>query len=190
MVLKMPTRVPPPRSSNWMLVVDSGESSRRVLYTQSCPRTGSSTSVSVLLPNTGLNHCSLPSVLRWSAVLPTCSQTCVSRWDTHTCMHTHAHTHTTPSSAHCCSNFPKYHLSSGDGQHFQGWYCTVVPDSDYHGRDSRFPNKCFGSVQFSRSFVSNSLPPREPQHTRPPCPSPTPGGYPNSWTSVYMISSK
>ena len=31
-----------------------------------------------------------------------------------------------------------------------------------------------GSVQFSRSVMSNSLRPHEPQHTRPPCPSPTP----------------
>ena len=38
----------------------------------------------------------------------------------------------------------------------------------------------FSSVQFSRSVVSNSLRPREPQHTRPPCPSPTPRVYPNS----------
>ena len=37
----------------------------------------------------------------------------------------------------------------------------------------------FNSVQFSRSFVSNSLWPHEPQHIRPPCPSPTPGVYPN-----------
>ena len=29
-------------------------------------------------------------------------------------------------------------------------------------------------VQFSRSVVSNSLSPRESQHARPPCPSPTP----------------
>ena len=33
------------------------------------------------------------------------------------------------------------------------------------------------SVQFSRSVVSNSLWPHESQHTRPPCPSPTPGVY-------------
>ena len=32
--------------------------------------------------------------------------------------------------------------------------------------------------QFSRSVVSNSLWPHEPQHTRPPCPSPTPGVHP------------
>ena len=38
----------------------------------------------------------------------------------------------------------------------------------------------FSSVQFSRSAVSNSLWPREPQHARPPCPSPTPGVYPKS----------
>ena len=31
------------------------------------------------------------------------------------------------------------------------------------------------SVQFSRSVVSDSLRPHEPQHARPPCPSPTPG---------------
>ena len=36
------------------------------------------------------------------------------------------------------------------------------------------------SVQFSCSVVSDSLRPHEPQHTRPPCPSPTPGVYPNS----------
>ena len=30
------------------------------------------------------------------------------------------------------------------------------------------------SVQFSRSVMSNSLRPHEPQHARPPCPSPTP----------------
>ena len=32
--------------------------------------------------------------------------------------------------------------------------------------------------QFSYSVVSNSLRPHEPQHARPPCPSPTPGVYP------------
>ena len=35
------------------------------------------------------------------------------------------------------------------------------------------------SVQFSRSVMSNSLQPYEPQHTRPPCPSPTPGVHPD-----------
>ena len=38
----------------------------------------------------------------------------------------------------------------------------------------------FNSVQFSHSVVSDSLRPHESQHTRPPCPSPTPGVYSNS----------
>ena len=38
----------------------------------------------------------------------------------------------------------------------------------------------FGSVQFSRSVVSDSLPPHGLQHARSPCPSPTPGVYSNS----------
>ena len=36
------------------------------------------------------------------------------------------------------------------------------------------------SVEFSRSVVSNSLQPHELQHSRPPCPSPTPRVYPDS----------
>ena len=36
------------------------------------------------------------------------------------------------------------------------------------------------TVQFSRSVMSDSLRPHEPQHARPPCPSPTPGVYPSS----------
>ena len=38
----------------------------------------------------------------------------------------------------------------------------------------------FSLVQFSRSVMSNSLRHHEPQHARPPCPSPTPGVHPNS----------
>ena len=33
--------------------------------------------------------------------------------------------------------------------------------------------------------MSDSLQPHEPQHTRPPCPSPTPGAYPNSCPSSW-----
>ena len=46
---------------------------------------------------------------------------------------------------------------------------------------SKNPKKLFSSVQFSRSVMSNSLRSHEPQHARPPCPSPTPGVHPNSW---------
>ena len=37
------------------------------------------------------------------------------------------------------------------------------------------------SVQFSRSVMSNSLQPHGLQNARPPCPSPTPRVYSNSW---------
>ena len=38
----------------------------------------------------------------------------------------------------------------------------------------------FSSVQFSHSVMSDSLRPHGLRHARPPCPSPTPGVYPNS----------
>ena len=48
-------------------------------------------------------------------------------------------------------------------------------------------------VQFSHSVVSDYLWPHEPQHARPPCPSPTPGVYSNScplsWWCHQTISS-
>ena len=42
-------------------------------------------------------------------------------------------------------------------------------------------HKAFSSVQVSRSVMSDSLQPHGLQHARPPCPSPTPGAYSNSW---------
>ena len=39
------------------------------------------------------------------------------------------------------------------------------------------------NIQFSHSVVSDSLWPHESQHTRPPCPSPTPGVHSNSCPS-------
>ena len=62
----------------------------------------------------------------------------------------------------------------------------VHQDSD-HGccRESSWischsPSVQFSSVQFSRSVMSDCLQPHELQRVRPPCPSPTPGVYPNS----------
>ena len=46
--------------------------------------------------------------------------------------------------------------------------------------DNIYMKPQFSSVQSSRSVVSDSLQPHESQHTRPPCPSPTPGVHPNS----------
>ena len=50
------------------------------------------------------------------------------------------------------------------------------------------------SVQFSRSVMSDSLQPHELQHSRPPCPSPTPGVHPNAcplsqWCHPTILSS-
>ena len=45
--------------------------------------------------------------------------------------------------------------------------------------------KMTSSVQSSHSVVPDSLRPHGPQHARPPCPSPTPGVYPNSCPSSW-----
>ena len=55
----------------------------------------------------------------------------------------------------------------------QAWFC--VTQSLYLS----WPKIQFSSVQFSRSVVYDFLWPHEPQHARPPCPSPTPGVHPN-----------
>ena len=45
------------------------------------------------------------------------------------------------------------------------------------------------SVQFSCSVLSNSLWPHELQHARSPCPSPTPGTYPDSMSIESVMPS-
>ena len=55
-------------------------------------------------------------------------------------------------------------------QIFLTWKSCILP-----------PN--FGSFRFSCSVVSDSLRPHEPQHARPPCPSPIPGVYSDSCPS-------
>ena len=53
--------------------------------------------------------------------------------------------------------------------------CISRPD-DLRGLWNRKENEVLQwyDVQFSRSVVFDSLRPHESQHTRPPCPSPTP----------------
>ena len=63
-----------------------------------------------------------------------------------------------------------------------------------HGTTDWFQiGKGIHSVQFSHSVMSDSLRPHESQHTRPLCPSPTPGVYsnscPSSWWCHPAISS-
>ena len=53
------------------------------------------------------------------------------------------------------------------------YHCWVYKGQEY----------AVSSVQFSRSVVSNSWQPHESHHTRPPCPSPTPGVHPDSYPS-------
>ena len=57
----------------------------------------------------------------------------------------------------------------------------------WHSKDGRAESgKHLGpSVQFTRSVVSDSLRSHASQHARPPCPSPTPGGYSNSYPSSW-----
>ena len=55
-------------------------------------------------------------------------------------------------------------------------YRVLLPSFKFH-------IYAFSSVQFSCSVVSDSFQPRESQHARPPCPSPTSGLHPNSCAS-------
>ena len=45
----------------------------------------------------------------------------------------------------------------------------------------QFTSLAISSIQFSHSVMSDSLQPHGLQHARPPCPSPTPGAFSNSW---------
>ena len=71
------------------------------------------------------------------------------------------------------------------------WGFECFPGSRWKTQSKMFSR--FSSVQFSHSVVSNFLRPHEPQHARPPCPSPTPRVYPNpcplSWWCHPTISS-
>ena len=60
-------------------------------------------------------------------------------------------------------------------------------DNILKSRDITLPTnvRLVSSVLFSHSVVSDSLPPHEPWHARPPCPSPSPGVYP---THVHRVN--
>ena len=65
-------------------------------------------------------------------------------------------------------NFEEYSLP-----YVQFWNSSTNKTENW--KNPMFPS----SVQFSRLVMSDSLRPHEPQHARPPCPSPTPGVHPN-----------
>ena len=65
------------------------------------------------------------------------------------------------------------------------WDNSEIKDLDTFCYSSeKFP-VTLSSVQFSCSVVSDSSQPRESQHTRPPCPSPTPRVHSNSRPSSW-----
>ena len=81
---------------------------------------------------------------------------------------------------------------SEEHDHWRTCLCSLIICTTFEGsfgwenafhKVSLFKYLCISSVQFSRSVMSNSLRPHEPQHARPPCPSPTPGAYSNSCPS-------
>ena len=75
------------------------------------------------------------------------------------------------------------------GEGFDHGFCGISEGKRRQGRVSRF-----SSVQFGCSVISDSLRPHELQHARPPCPSSTPGVYPNPcplsrWCHPTILSS-
>ena len=65
----------------------------------------------------------------------------------------------------------------------QDWKRSVfiaIPKKGNAKECSNYHTMALTSVQFSRPVVSDYLQPHELQHPRPPCPSSTPGVYPNS----------
>ena len=76
----------------------------------------------------------------------------------------------------CLQSFP------ASGSFPMGWLFASSDQSIYIQYSRCFFN-LLDTVQFSHSVVSNSLRPHESQHSRPPCPSPTPGVHPNSCPS-------
>ena len=73
--------------------------------------------------------------------------------------------------ARCCSTLGPWACTEGS------WNSVLGNDTAAYllGSETNLP-----SVQFSQSVMSYSLWPHGLQHTRPPCPSPTPGVYSNS----------
>ena len=89
---------------------------------------------------------------------------------------------------------PSCLLLSLEGKIFPAYPCNRLPlfvfipflfyfqlNVHFHGywESTSIFDPAISSVQFSHSIVSDSLQPHEPQHTRPPCPSPTAGVYSN-----------
>ena len=68
----------------------------------------------------------------------------------------------------------------GERREWKSWFKTQHLKKN---KTKIMASSLISSVQFSCSVVFDSLRPHESQHARPPCPSPTPGVYPNSCAS-------
>ena len=77
-------------------------------------------------------------------------------------------------------NFPCSFPEIFSADVFDGESITV-PSKIHRHFSERLGIPWFISVHFSCSVMSDSLWPHEPQHARPPCPSPTPGVPPNPY---------
>ena len=66
-----------------------------------------------------------------------------------------------------------------------GWIVIIPVQFVNHGVPSAPCRFRASSLQFSCLVLSDSLRPYEPQHARPPCPSPTLGVYPNPCPSSW-----
>ena len=176
MVLKTPTRALPPRKRKWILGSQQCKYSLRVFIHAKLSYRRNLDLCFIILSNHWTKLLLfLPSILHRFTVLPTCSQTCMCKWYTHTHTHLiHSSAIAVPVSLVSACLLETASTSKGVAS------TSTVRDSDYHDWESRFPNKCFSSVQFSGSVVSDSQRAHESQHTRPPCSSPTLGVYPNS----------
>ena len=69
----------------------------------------------------------------------------------------------------------------------ENYICKRMASKEMHLTQIHFTNNTisvqFSLVPFSCSVMSDSLPPHELEHARPPCPSPTPGVHPDSHPS-------
>ena len=79
-----------------------------------------------------------------------------------------------------------------DDQHFVTKFLRWLTRFELHNFHQQIPSLhvkvillLVTSVQFSNSVVSNSFQPHGLQHTRLPCPSPTPGAYSNSYPLIW-----
>ena len=80
----------------------------------------------------------------------------------------------------CTSSKSLQTINAGEGVEKREPSYTVGGNVNWGSHYRKQYGSSCSSVQFSHSVVSDSLQPHESQHTRPPCPSPTPGVHSNS----------